>query len=412
MLLYIDPGTGSMLFAILIGIIGAVRYVVKMAVVKLRFVFSAGKKVKADSGKIPYVIFSDHKRYWSVFEPICREFDRRGIDVVYMTASPDDPALECPYKHIEARFIGENNKAFAKLNFLNATIVLSTTPGLDVYQWKRSKDVSYYVHTLHAAGEVLLYRMFGIDYYDAVLLSGAFQIEDIRKLEELRHLPKKELVIAGIPYLDDMAERLKNNAQTEPHKRTVLLAPSWGPSSLLNKFGEQIVEELVKTGYHVIVRPHPQSFTSEKDMIEQLMKAYPESDRLEWNRDIDNYDVLKRSDILISDFSGVIFDFALVYDKPVIYADTHFDRAPYDAWWLEGDLWYETALPRIGKKLTENNLCDIKSMIDTCLENPQYAVGRAEVRAETWECRGEGAVRTVDWLVDKYAALINKEEEQ
>ena len=412
MLLYIDPGTGSMLFAILIGIIGAVRYVIKLSFVKLRFFFSAGKKAESNSDKIPYVIFSDHKRYWPIFEPVCREFDRRGIDVVYMTASPDDPALDCPYDHIEGRFIGENNKAFAKLNFINATIVLSTTPGLDVYQWKRSKDVACYVHILHAPGKVLMYRMFGIDYYDAILLAAPFQEKAVRKLEQVRGLPKKELYISGIPYMDEMVERLKNSAPAETHERTVLLAPSWGPSSLFNKFGEKIIEELVETGYHIIVRPHPQSFASEKDLIDRLMRAYPESDRIEWNRDIDNFEVLNRSDILISDFSGVMLDFSLVYDKPVIYADTHFDRAPYDAWWVDGDLWIETALPRIGEKLTEDNLDHVKDMIDACLENPGYAASRAEVRDEAWECRGEGAVRTVDWLVKKYAALTSKEEEE
>ena len=48
----------------------------------------------------------------------------------------------------------------------------------------------------------------------------------------------------------------------------------------------------------MIVRPHPQSFRSETEMIERIMKAYPDSDQLEWNRDNDNYEVLKRSDIL------------------------------------------------------------------------------------------------------------------
>ena len=160
---YIDPGTGSMLFAIFIGILGALNYLVRMAIVKIRFVLSGGKKGKLDDKKIPFVIFSDNKRYWTIFEPICREFNNRGIDVVYMTASPDDPVLNCEYEHIKGEFIGQNNMAFAKLNFLKATIVFATTPGLDVYQWKRSKDVDYYVHILHATGEVSLYRMFGID---------------------------------------------------------------------------------------------------------------------------------------------------------------------------------------------------------------------------------------------------------
>ena len=180
MLLYIDPGTGSMLFAILIGIIGALSYLLKEWMVKLRFILSGGKKVETNVSQIPYVIFSDDKRYWTVFEPICREFDKRGIDIVYMTASPDDPALTSSLKHVKGKFIGEGNKAFAKLNFLNAAIVLSTTPGLDVYQWKRSKNVKYYVHMLHCANEVAGYHMFGIDYYDALMLSGEYQVRDTR----------------------------------------------------------------------------------------------------------------------------------------------------------------------------------------------------------------------------------------
>ena len=410
MRLYIDPGTGSMLFAILIGIIGALNYLLKSWIVKLRFILSGGKKVEGDTEKLPFIIFSDDKRYWNVFEPVCRELNRRGMDVVYMTASADDPAINNPYEHIKGQFIGDGNKAFAKLNFLKATMVLSTTPGLDVYQWKRSKDVGYYVHMLHAASEVVTYRMFGIDYYDAVLLSGEYQVQDMRALEKLRGLPEKEFVKIGIPYMDEMARRLRDAGPTPPHKRTVLLAPSWGKSAILQKYGGKIIDELLATGYHVIIRPHPQSFKSETELMEKLMRDYPESDRLEWNRDNDNFEVLRRSDIMISDFSGVIFDFALVYDKPVIYADTEFDKSPYDAWWLDKPLWTFTALPRIGEKLTPENMSGLRGMIDACLTDPRYEVGRQEVRAETWEHPGEGAVRAANYLLAKYQELKSQEE--
>ena len=403
MRLYIDPGTGSMLFAILIGIIGALNYLLKSWIVKLRFILSGGKKVEGDTEKLPFIIFSDDKRYWNVFEPVCRELNRRGMDVVYMTASADDPAINNPYEHIKGQFIGDGNKAFAKLNFLKATMVLSTTPGLDVYQWKRSKDVGYYVHMLHAASEVVAYRMFGIDYYDAVLLSGEYQVQDVRALEKLRGLPEKELVKIGIPYMDEMARRLRDAGPTPPHKRTVLLAPSWGKSAILQKYGGKIIDELLATGYHVIIRPHPQSFKSETELMEKLMRDYPESDRLEWNRDNDNFEVLRRSDIMISDFSGVIFDFALVYDKPVIYADTEFDKSPYDAWWLDKPLWTFTAL-------TPENMSGLHGMIDACLTDPRYEAGRQEVRAETWEHPGEGAVRAANYLLAKYQELKSQEE--
>lgn len=409
-LLYIDPGTGSMLFTVLLGVIGAGIYSLRMLFIKMRFKLSGGK-VEVDNKKIPFVIFSDDKRYWSIFEPICHELDKRGKDVVYITASPDDPALCSEYKHVKAECIENQNKLYTRLNFLNATMVLSTTPGLDVYQWKRSRDVDYYVHIPHAANDITLYRMFGIDYYDAILLSGEYQVNQIRALEKLRDLPAKELVKVGIPYMDEMVKRLKDVGPMAEHERTVLLAPSWGDSAIFGVYGGKIIEALLQTGYKLIVRPHPQSFVSEKDMIEKLMKEYPESEQLEWNRDRDNFEVLRRSNILISDFSGVTFDFALVYDKPIIYTEPNFDLGVYDAWWIkEEPLWTVSALPRLGYQLNEENMGDVKKLIDDCLTNPQYADGRLAVKAETWEHFGEGAKHVADYLISKYEALTDTKE--
>ena len=401
---YIDPGTGSMLFTILIGVIGAAVYSLRMLFIKIRFRLSGGK-IETNKNRIPLVIFSDSKRYWNIFDPICRELNKRSIPVVYMTASQDDPALQNPYPNMKSEFIGADNKGFAKLNFLNAAMVLSSTPGLDVYQWKRSRDVSYYVHIPHAANDITMYRMFGLDYYDAVLLSGDYQIRDIRRLEVLRGLPQKELLKVGIPYMDEMAARLQSADPVPEHERTVLLAPTWGPSALFSVYGGKIIDVLLKTGYHIIVRPHPQSFTSEKDLMDSLMAQYPDSDQLEWNRDNDNFNVLNRSDILISDFSGVIFDFSLVYDKPVIYTDPRIDIGVYDAWWLNSPLWTMDALPRIGQELTNENMADLKNLIDTCLTDPRFAENRQAVKAETWANFGKGAETVAQYLADKLNEL-------
>ena len=409
---YIDPGTGSMLFTILISVVGAAFYALRTFIIKLRFSLSGGRDKKLSMEKIPYVIFSDSKRYWNIFGPICREFDRRGQKLVYMTASEDDPALTEKFEHVECKFIGEGNKAFTKLNFLNAGVLLSTTPGIDVYQWKRSKDVQWYAHVLHAANDATSYRMFGIDYYDSILVSGEYQKEQVRKLEELRNLPEKEVEVVGLTYFDEMKKRLEAEGKKENgDEKVVLLAPSWGGNSILNKYGERMIDALLATGYHVIIRPHPQSYTSEKDMLDALMAKYPESEQLEWNRDNDNFDVLNRSDILISDFSGVMFDFSLVFDKPIIYADTSFDKGIYDACWLDEEMWTFDILPEIGAQLTEDKIDDIKSVIDTCLTNPKFAAGRDKARSDAWAHPGEATKQTVDYLMAKYAELNPKNEE-
>lgn len=408
-ILYIDPGTGSMLFTVLIGILGAFVYTLRMLWIRLRFRLSGGKS-KDSRKKYPLVIFSDDKRYWNIFAPICRELGSRGIDTVYFTQSPDDPALTQRDPHVKAVCIGKDNRAFTKLNYLRSDILLSTTPGLEVYQWKRSPEVKWYVHIPHAPSDITLYRMFGLDYYDAVLLSGDYQAEQIRQLEALRELPPKELVKVGIPYMDEMAARLSQAEQLPPHPTTVLLAPSWGESALFSVYGGEILRVLLETGYHVIVRPHPQSFVSEKERMEALRREFPESEQLEWNRDRDNFQVLRRSDILISDFSGVIFEFSLIYDKPVIYTDPNFDLGPYDAWWLKDPLWTVGALPRIGEALTRENLPELKSLIDACLQDPRYAAGRRQVKAETWAYPGQGARIAADYLEAKLRELNAKEE--
>ena len=411
MRLYIDPGTGSMLFAILIGAIGVARFVLKGIFVKLKFLFTGGRQTDTGDDSIPLVIFSDDKRYWQTFEPVIRELDSRSFDVRYMTASPDDPALQSAYPHLHAEFIGKGNKAFARLNFVKAELLLATTPGLDVYQWKRSRDVRYYVHLPHAANDATTsYRSCGLDFFDAVPLSGEYQETAMRKLEQLRHEPQKEAVIVGIPYMDEMVRRLENCPVLPPHPRTVLVAPTWGASSIFNKYGTAFIDALIHTGYRIILRPHPQSFTADRELMDTLMSAYPDSDQLEWNRDPDNFEVLRRSDIMISDYSGVIFDFALVFDKPVICADTEMSVDPLDAWWLGEPLWTISALPRIGPRLTADQISNLKALIDSALDDPSYTESRHEVRRETWAYPGEGAVRTADYLIAKYEELTRADQ--
>lgn len=407
--LYIDPGTGSMLFTVFIGIISAAVYVARAVIIKIKNSVGAGKKIQADKNKIPIVIFSDHKRYFTTFKPICDELDKKGIRTVYMTMSPDDPALETHYENITAEFIGSGNDAFARMNLLNARIVLSTTPSIDVFQWKRSKDVDWYVHVLHSAGDVTMYRLFGIDYYDAILTSGKFQEDEVRALEKMRNLPAKELYRAGIPYMDEMLKRAKTYERKQGDVPTVLLAPTWGEYGLLNRYGEELIRSLVNTGYNIVIRPHPQSFTADKDIIDGLMSKFPESDKLHWNRDNDNFEALADSDIMISDFSAVNFDYAFVFDKPLIYSNTGFTKNLYDAWRFEEDPWNVATPRRIGIELTKENIPNLKQIIDDSIGNTSLDEARNEAKNETWCNIGSSAAVIADYLADKYEELGRKD---
>ena len=202
--LYIDPGTGSMLFSILIAAVATISFGARALWIKLRVVFS-GKKagnIAKDLNSKPYVIYNEGMQYWNTFKPVCDEFEKRQIELTYYTSAQKDPCFEAGYKYVKPEFIGEGNIAFAKLNMLDAGIVLMTTPGLGVYQLKRSKRVKHYSHVLHMPNDATTYRLFGLDFFDSVLLTGDYQKTDIQFLEEQRGINKKELVTVGCTYLD------------------------------------------------------------------------------------------------------------------------------------------------------------------------------------------------------------------
>lgn len=409
MKLYIDPGTGSMLFTILIGVLGALVYAFRNILMKAKFTLSGGKKVKDINHEYPYVFFSDGKQYWNVFKPVCDEMEKREQKVLYLTAAEDDLALLENYQYIRTEFAGNGNRAFARMNMISADIVLSSTPGLDVYQWKRSRNVKWYVHIPHGIYDLTAYRMFGLDYYDAVLLVAEFQERAVRQLEKRWGLPAKEMLVVGMTYMDTMLARLQADQEKEKQEMelspeetkstTVLLASSWGSSSLLARYGDRIFDALLKTDHRIIVRPHPQSFLSEKEMIDRLMEKYPESDRLTWDRNSDNYHSLKQADLLIADFSGIIIDCAFIFEKPVIYADISFDKAPYDAYWVDEPMWRFEVLKKIGMQLNEENVGEITELIEQCISSSELKENIKEAREEAWKCIGNSAKNVADYLM-------------
>ena len=338
--LYIDPGTGSMLFSILIGACATLFFLVKALWLKIKLFFTGGKDAaKTDKSYKPYVIYCEDKRYWNVFKPVLDEFEARKIDVAYYVANDQDPVFGEKYEYVHSEVIGEGNHAFAKLNMLSAGFVLMTTPGLQVYQLKRSRNVKHYSHIFHSPGDPTMYRLFGIDYFDSILCTGDYQFEDIRTMEKQRNLPAKDLVTVGCTYLDIFKQKMEAIPAEENHQFTVLVSPSWGKSALLSLYGEKLLDPLVATGWKIILRPHPQSRISEGEMLKSLEEKYKNCANVEWDSNRDNFYSLKKADIMITDFSGIIWDYTFLCDKPVMYANAEMDLMPYDAYDMDHEIW-------------------------------------------------------------------------
>jgi hypothetical protein len=397
-LLYIDPGTGSALFSILIGAAATLYFLCRAFIIKLKVIFSGGKTTEDTSLLHPFVIYCEGKQYWNVFKPVLDEFENRETGILYLTSAENDPVFDISWRFVKAEFIGEGNRAFARLNILRAGICLMTTPGLNVYQLKRSKMTAHYSHVLHATTDATTYRLFCLDYFDSVLLTGDYQAADIRLLEKMRGLPEKRLITTGCTYLDLYSKKIGQIPGEDEHPFTVLVSPSWGASALLSHYGNKLLDPLCECGWRIIIRPHPQSKKTEAVMLDKLQSRYKNSDNIEWDFENENIFVMKKADIMISDFSGIIFDYMFLCDRPVLYVNQDFDLRPYDADDIDHEPWQLSIIKEAGIELKEEDFPHIVEIIKNAKDSESLSTARRKAREIAWQYPGEAGKRIFDFM--------------
>lgn len=402
---YIDPGTGSMLFSIALGICSLIYFIGLSLWEKVKLYFF--RKKKNQNTNYPIVIYTEDKRYYHTFNDIIEEFEKRQYFVKVFVGNEDDPFLQRDYKYVSVENIGKGYKAYSKLAFMSADVCLMTTPSLDVYHLKRSKGVKHYSHVFHCLDDGVGYRLFGLDYYDSVLLTFSESEKLIRELEIKRNLPSKELVLVGIPSMDSMAKAIPTNVKRK--RITVLLAPSWGDSAILANFGDKLIKQLSLSPFFTIIRPHPQSLISEKKLIEELQKKYPDSENIKWDFSNDNLVVMASSDVLITDFSSIIYEFIFLFNKPCIYSLSAYDRNLYDLSDLASETYRDTILKKIAKEITIDNINKIEELINSQISLNCDSNDIIKVKNEIWQEQQKAAKNVVNFLINKQRELTSND---
>lgn len=367
---YLDPGTGSMLLSVIVGVVSSAYFFIRRLPSLIRSTFFKFSGNKDDLKNNSIVFYAESKTYWSTFKPVLEVLAQKNQKVTYLTSDENDPVFNSGLDEwVHAKFIGKGQTAYTALGFLEAKVFALTTPGIDVLQIRRSPGVKKYVHILHAIGDIHYYKLYSFDYYDIVFCSSPAQQKSLRVLEQHRKTSTKELPLLGCPYLDLFFTR-KQNEDCSPEPNTILVAPTWGKNSLLQKEGGRLIATmLAKQGYHVIFRPHPQSLVSEAEMIQQLKETYKQYSNIEWDTNSDGFPSLQRAQLMISDISSVIFDFAFVFLKPVISIGHGPVKEGFEAWHIPHAAWEMEILNDLGRHLQDVNEVEIVSTVPTLIQN-------------------------------------------
>ena len=261
-------------------------------------------------------------------EEIIRELQNRDQKVCYLTSSKDDPILKNKNENVRVFYIGDSE--LEKMNFflrLKAKMLIMTMPDLGSYHIKRSKEFPvHYIYTFHSMNSTHMeFQKDAFDEFDSIFCVGPYQVQELRATEQLYNLKRKNLVECGYGLLDKLLKLkstfpekknlLKNN------KKNILIAPSWGKHNLLESIGIELVKTLLDAGYYVTVRPHPMTSKKSPKTIKQIKERFEKNPDFLLDTNTSSFEQLFSSYALITDWSGIGYEYAFVCERPVIYVD-------------------------------------------------------------------------------------------
>ncbi len=267
------------------------------------------------------VFYAESRHYYQYFEKLIEDLLNNGIDICYITSDAKDPLLvTAPEKMNVIRVKWLLGFLFSKLK---ADVMIMTMPDLGNYLFKRSPEVGTYVYMFHAAVSThQQYKKAAFFNYDAICCTGEYQQKEIRKAEEVYGLRTKNLISYGYPLLDKIKKGSDETGNNNKEKPTILIAPSWFDGCIFDSCIEELLQELSKLPYKIVLRSHPEFEKRRKKSfkrIEQLIKQYQ-------GMEIDGlsnvFDRLQSTDILITDRSGIALEYAFGIQKPVLFIDT------------------------------------------------------------------------------------------
>ena len=336
-----------------------------------------------------------------------------NVAIHYVTNDPDDIIFDMAKDNprIQPYFVREK-KAITLMMKMDADVVVTTQDDLDNYYIKRSrmrKDIEYVFMFHHMSSTHLVAQKEAYDHYDTILCVGPHQEKEIRAAEKLYGLPEKKLVECGYDLLDKTIESYEALDKAENSRPVVLIAPSWQEDCIPDSCIDDIIRPLLGGEYQIVVRPHPEYVKRYRPRWDAIIERYAggPDDQLRFD-DFRTNTSIYSSDVMITDWSSVAFEFSFSTLKPTLFINTkmkvgnpHYEELGIVA---KDIAWRD----ELGVSLDPNDLGGIREVIDDMVQNQSKWHDQIErVRSESIFNVGHGAEFAGRYLLD---AVIEHQE--
>mgnify|MGYP005991330871 FL=1 len=266
-----------------------------------------------------FVFYSESKFYRDHFIDLILNLKKLGNNnLIFITSDKEDYNY---FKDILTCFYIKNFfllVVFFKV--LECKFLIMTLAGLG-NPFQKSKLCKYYVYFFHAiASTHQFYTKSAFDNYDIIFANGEYQSKELKFVENKYDLPKKEIINTGYFYLDNIKKKANLNNKEKKH---ILFAPSWNYNrqNLFDDYSIDIINLLLSNNFVLTLRPHPEHFKRSISIIKKIEKLFSNNKNFILDSSLSNLKSLEKSEILITDNSSIVFEFMLIFKRPIIYID-------------------------------------------------------------------------------------------
>jgi YidC/Oxa1 family membrane protein insertase len=327
---------------------------------------------------------------------------RHSIPVRYVTSDPQDPLFEKAPTGMTVHFVDRQLPRL--MAGLRTGVVVLTMPDLGAFHVPvpNGAKTFYVFHSLNSAHTS--YRAGAFDHYDHVACTGPHHVAELGAMRVGRGLPAAELHEVGYHKLDRIADEYRQYVRSV-EAGSIVIAPSWAPANLLEAHGSAIVERLRSDGFEVVVRPHPQFFHSlyprGREVMDELTARFGRDPGVRFEMSISNQVSFYRSDLMISDWSGAAFEYALGTLRPVLFVATP-QKLSNSEWSRYGLPAFESDMrARVGRILDPSEISTIGSVARAMIQDrDSLARGLEEARESLVFNFGRSAEVGADLIAD------------
>lgn len=271
------------------------------------------------------VFYSEGKGFYKYFKDVIEYIlNKTDITIHYITSDIEDEIFKMTSDYFQTYYISEN-KLISTMMKMDSDMVVMTMPDLQKFHIKKSiirQDIEY-VYIDHGIGSVnLMLRKHALDAFDTVFASNDISYNELKAQEDKYGLKPRNIVKYGFCLIDNMIEAYASTEKTKSEKPIILIAPSWQPDNILDSCIYELLDVLLNGQYSVIVRPHPQYVRHCMDSINKIVEKYSECSDFEMQTDFSSNSTVFNADILVTDWSGIAYEYTLTTLKPVLFINT------------------------------------------------------------------------------------------